>query len=101
MLELFSPIRGLDLATSKLQNAVEYAFKRLVGVCPLINGVLLQNVTLDTTQKSFEHGLGRKPVGYLVVRRTTGAVVFDSEEPTDRYIFFKASVTTTCSLWVF
>jgi hypothetical protein len=101
LLELFSPIRGLDLATSKLQTAVETAFKKLVHLFPILDGVLLEDVTLDTTQRSFEHGLARKPRGYIVLRRTTGAVVFDDVEPTDRHIFFKASVTTTCTLWVF
>lgn len=101
MLELFTPLRGLGADITKIQASIEEAFKKLLRAFPLVDGVLLQDIHLDTTLRQFEHGLGRKPIGYIVVRRSTGAVVYDDTPPTDRHIFFKASVTTTCSLWVF
>lgn len=100
MLEFFTPIRVADITLTKIQGAVEEAFKKLTKAFPMVHGILLEDVTLDTTLRTFNHGLGRKPRGYIVVRRSTGAVVFD-EHMDANTIHFKASVTTVCTIWVF
>ena len=88
---------------TSLQTNVEQAVGEVIK-SPLINGRLLENVILGTASVRVEHKLGRKPQGYIVVRRTADAQVFDSqavEGSPDLFLPLTASAPVTVSLWIF
>ena len=71
----------------------------------IIDGVILEDIDLVSTGfTSIEHKLGRKPRGYLVIRRSSAQTVYeDAGDYDNRKLFMKlrASGSVTVNLWVF
>jgi hypothetical protein len=70
---------------------------------PLLDGRLL---TVDLASGAFtavSHGLGRPPQGYLVLRRSANAAIWDQSNSTDAsaFLYLQPSATVTVTLWVF
>ena len=71
----------------------------------IIDGVILEDI--DLVSGSFtdiEHKLGRKPRGYLVIRKSAAETVYeDAGDYDNRKLFMKlrASGSVTVNLWVF
>ena len=71
----------------------------------IIDGVILEDI--DLVSGSFtdiEHKLGRKPRGYLVIRKSAAQTVYEEAGDYDnRKLFMKlrASGSVTVNLWVF
>jgi hypothetical protein len=83
-----------------LQSAIEAAFRSLDRV-PLLDGRLIENIELTTTERKIPHNLGRKPKGYLIVDTNAAATVHRSSESDDRYLPLTSSATVTVKIWVF
>jgi hypothetical protein len=81
-----------------LQQYIEDAIKQAAPV--FTTGVLLEGVTLSTSAKSVNHTLGRKALGYWIVKRSANAVVYDTAID-DQTLTLVASGSVTVSLWVF
>jgi len=87
-----------DVTLQLIQENVDAALRTLST--PLQNGVLITGITLTTNDTKVSHKLGRIPVGYIVVKRSTAATVFDTAL-TDTFLTLKATTPTIVSIWVF
>ena len=69
---------------------------------PMSNGVFITGTALTAGGNTINHGLGRKPLGYVVVSTTT-ASYFSDNIPTANSTSFDLGSTaaTTVNLWVF
>ena len=71
----------------------------------IIDGVLLEDIALVSGSfTSIEHKLGRKPRGYLVIRKSAAETVYEDVGDYDNrklFIKLRASGTVTVNLWVF
>lgn len=69
---------------------------------PFLNGVLLKDLSLDTTAIDVNHTLGRAFSGYLILKRSSGETVFNNASPDAiRVINLEATGPVTIDLWVF
>ena len=87
-----------------MQSNVDSALRRLVQLVPILDGRLVSDVTLTTSTTRVEHGLGRRPSGWIVVGKSADARVWDlqsSNNLQDRYLDLRASATVVTSLWIF
>ena len=71
----------------------------------IIDGVILEDIDLVSGSfTSVEHKLGRKPRGYLVIRKSAAETVYEDVGDYDNrklFIKLRASGTVTVNLWVF
>ena len=71
----------------------------------IIDGVILEDIDLVSGSfTSVEHKLGRKPRGYLVIRKSAAETVYEDVGDYDNrklFIKLRASGSVTVNLWVF
>jgi hypothetical protein len=71
----------------------------------IIDGVIVEDVDLVSGSfTSIEHKLGRKPRGYLVIRKSAAQTVYEEAGDYDNrklFIKLRASGSVTVNLWVF
>ena len=71
----------------------------------VIDGVILEDIDLVSGSfTSVEHKLGRKPRGYLVIRKSAAETVYEDVGDYDNrklFIKLRASGSLTVNLWVF
>jgi hypothetical protein len=67
----------------------------------LFNGRLIKDISvISTADKTFDHGLGRIPNGYLIVKKTVNCdLIFKSS--TTLTLTLRSSANSTISIWVF
>jgi hypothetical protein len=103
-LKSFKKTSFIDKETSKLQNNVEIVLKPIL-TCPIIDGVLVKSVTLQTsTANEVLHKLGRKPLGFIIVRKSADSRIWDSQDSNlsqDRTFLVHCSNTVTVDIWFF
>lgn len=71
---------------------------------PLMNGRLLEGVTVASGANTVNHGLARKLRGYFVVRNNSAVTFYDSQSSNQRpdlTLLLNASGAATISLYVF
>jgi hypothetical protein len=69
---------------------------------PILDGVLLENVELVGGSQNIEHGLNRRPRGFIVVADDAGdGIAGNPDNWTDRWLVVTPSSSKTVSLWVF
>lgn len=69
---------------------------------PLLDGLLVENVTIATTDTNVVHGLGRDFRGWIIVRRDAAADVYEGTQINEaQYLTLIASSSVTVSLYVF
>lgn len=68
----------------------------------LLNGRLIEDVILGTTEVQVEHKLGRDLRGWIIVDKNAQQDIWKSSETlTKRFLSLTAAGTVTVSLWVF
>lgn len=93
-----------DRVLAQIQDNVQKVLSAIAHACPLLDGTLLVNVVVGTTDTMVGHALNRVPLGYLVVGRSGAGEVFTSSSanPVPKSLLvLKASAPVTVSLWVF
>lgn len=95
-------LRTADAELQQLQDNVYEVVRPWEGV-PMLSGLLLQDVVLGATATDVPHGLGRRPVGWFIVRRNGTAIVYEPSVSAipDRFLKLQATATIVCTLWVF
>jgi hypothetical protein len=87
--------------SQRLAQEVNQAIRQ----CPLISGVRLDAQVITTASKTYDHGLGRAPVGVLVLKSVTAtAMGFPAAQPLDtaRQVNLTASAASAAAdLWFF
>ena len=99
----FRKIINGDRAQTQLQTNIEQAVADVIKT-PLLNGRLISNVALTVGETKIEHKLGRIPTGYLIIKKSTSATVYDNlstEVRADLYLPLVASADCLVSVWVF
>jgi len=97
----FKKVSGVEDDVAKLQERLQEFFVPLVSN-PMLDGNLLQNVALTTSEKKVEHGLGRAPIGWIVVKQSANAVIWQpNSDLSGVFLNLQASAAVTVSLWVF
>ena len=71
----------------------------------IIDGVIVEDVILNSsTFTNIKHKLGRKPRGYIVIRKSAAQTVFEEAgdyENRKLFLKLKASGAVTVNLWIF
>lgn len=92
---------NISESVERMQDSIERVISPIVNV-PIINGILVNDIFVSTNPSRIEHKLGRKPLGYFIVKRDANSVVFDLPEVReDLFLNLQASANVTVSLWVF
>ncbi len=96
------PVRSIEDASRQIDQ-LRRAHNDIVLEPPL-SDVNKFTVAVSTARTIVQHGLGRSPLGYLVVRRDTDVIVYDEQDankrPTDT-LFLKADKAATITVLVF
>ena len=71
----------------------------------IIDGVIVEDVLLNSSSfTDVKHKLGRKPRGYIVIRKSAAQTVFEEAgdyENRKLFLKLKASGAVTVNLWIF
>ena len=87
---------------NRVQDFIEQSVEPMEN-SPLWNGVLLPATTLDPgAPVNVAHRLGRQPLGYFVVGRSSNATVWDSPSSIpSKFLALNTDALVTVKLWVF
>jgi len=97
----FKSLSTKDKVLDRVQNNIEI-FSDSVIKNPLLDGMLLEDIALTTTETQVNHKLGRVPNGWIIVKKNAAQDVYESGTTlTDRFLSLTAAGTVTVSLWVF
>lgn len=100
----FKKVANATEDTAKLQERLDEFFVP-IAKCPLIDGVLLTNISVPTGSTiQVSHKLGRELIGWLVVRNRSQATVWDSQDANvfkQKTLALNSSANTVVDLWVF
>ena len=68
----------------------------------LLDGVLIEDIDLTTSETKVNHTLNRKPNGWIIVKKDAAQDVYESGSTVpDRFLSLTAGGNVTVSLWVF
>lgn len=96
-------IKKVITPDANLRQVQENIFQVFNGVIDkqVIDGVLIKDVALTTGSVTLvDHKLGRKPLGYIIVKRNANSVIWDTNT-TARNISLNCSANVTVNLWIF
>ena len=86
------------------QENIEQCLKPILN-SPVIDGVLIKDIDVGTSDTVVNHKLGRNPLGWIVVKRNENAVIYESATTNnnrDKVLILKASSATTDTyFWIF
>jgi len=103
-LRRYERIPTQDETLSRIQERVEDAFLP-VSDSKILDGHLIEGQALASgTTSEIAHSLGRKLIGYIVVKRNAAQHVYDTQETNDtpdKTLYLTAGGTVTVDLWVF
>lgn len=100
----FKKIGNDSLVIKQVQENVDQALTPIIK-CPIIDGNLVTNVSL-VVSKSNEilHGLGRKPRGFMIVRKRADSRIWDLQDTNpqpSRTFSLACSHNVTVDIWFF
>lgn len=93
-----------DKETQKLQQNIENAIEPIISK-EIIDGVLCKDICLKPNiATEVEHSLGRKPLGWIVVRKRADARIWDVQDFNNnpsRSLSLATSHEVKVDLWIF
>lgn len=84
----------------RFQENVDEVFKQL-RTATILDGVLVNNVTITTAGVMVSHTLDRQPLGWIVVDRTNANAVHRTAWNSKTLSLTATTGSVTISLWVF
>ncbi len=92
----------LDLADEITKRAIEPILDRVneLSEVTILDGRLIRDVVLTTTELQVAHRLAKVPTGYIVTKRSANATVFGTSL-TNRFLNLTSSASVIVDLWVF
>lgn len=100
----FKRIRVIDQDLNAVQTNIQEYVEPLTDN-PILDGVLIQNITLTAgTSTPVKHKLGRKPLGWVVVRKRAESTVWDTQDNNELptlTLELDCSANVTVDLWIF
>lgn len=104
MTTLIKPRGGADKELDRLMDNLEVILEDVLTRA-VISGRLVEDVVVTTGQaNTVNHRLGRKLRGWVVVRKSADANVWDEQatnELQSKELVLQSDATVTVSLWVF
>lgn len=101
MIPSFQELPSQSTELNRIQSQVSKTFDKITA-CPLLDGILIEDVALTTSATNVNHKLNRAPLGWIVVDNNANAVVYSSAASLPKqYLTLTASAACTVSLWVF
>lgn len=99
-IQAFRKVKVKDNDLRQVQDAVSFVFQDLKQR-EIIDGIMIENIVVNTTGTVVQHTLGRPLRGYLVVKKNANVTIWDSTADTTELLKLISSGTATVSLWVF
>jgi hypothetical protein len=96
-----------EAVLDRIQDTVDGWIFRLGDDVPILNGRLIEDQSLSgsSADNLIEHKLNRSYRGYIVVKNTGNAAIYDDTanngDDDEKYINLKTTTAQTVSLWVF
>ena len=101
MISGFKTIRTKNSELDRVQSNVQL-FSNELTTNPLLDGVLLKDIDLTTTETLVNHTLGRLPQGWIIIKKDAAQDVYESGTTLQqRFLSLTAGGAVTVSLWVF
>lgn len=103
MISQFRKIRSTINDIQRVQDAVAVVFNSLLKK-QILDGRLIRDKFLDSSANpiSIDHGLGKAPRGWVIVKQDADANVYESTSSTpNATLELNATADVTVSLWVF
>lgn len=99
------PFKSLDTTNAadlnRIQTNIGMFSSGIVGI-PILDGNLIEDVVLGSTETKVNHKLGRRYRGWVIVDKSANQSVWAATSAiSERYLSLTASGTVTVSLWVF
>lgn len=95
----FKRVSGATEEVAKLQTRL-YEFFTQFTDNPLLNGVLLKNIELTTSNVNVNHTLGRECQGWIVINKNANADIWQTDA-SKSIITLRATAAVKVDLWVF
>lgn len=96
----FSTIFTNEYELQKMQdNAADVL--NVITSKQILDGNLLQNVSLISGQNSIPHLLGRPALGWIIVDKNATCDVYSFKSFDNVFLYLQSSGAVTMSLWVF
>lgn len=67
----------------------------------LLQGILIQNISLKTGVNVINHKLGRKQIGYIITDIDSAAIIYRSQPLNALTLTLTSDADATISLWMF
>jgi hypothetical protein len=103
-LKSFKKIQSEDKDLNKVQSNIEQLIEPFLN-SEITDGVLIKNISLDSSiTNQVNHKLGRKPLGWIVVRQRANSIIWDSQDTNtkaNRTLELSCSANVTIDLWIF
>jgi len=104
MLRSYKKIKVSDKNITQVQENVEQVLVPVLA-CPIIDGVLIKDICLSpATSNEVMHRLGRKPLGWFIVRKRADSRIWDLQDTNpepSRTLSITCSHAVTIDIWVF
>jgi hypothetical protein len=101
MIKGFKRISQKDPELQAVINAMA-EFARQLELNPLLDYIILKDVTIGTTATEITHKLGRAWRGWMVTSRTSSVVPYETtQSDTTKFLTLIASSSTTVDLYIF
>lgn len=85
----------VDRSIGAVQDAVEEALGKIT------DPRLITGASVGVAETKIEHGLQRKPLGWLMVSPKNNTTCWETRDPDTRYLYLQANIALSTSLWVF
>lgn len=99
----FKKIYSGNYELLKVQDSINESLQAISRI-PIVESNLLTNVSIGTSATGVEHGLGRRPLGFMIVDRTANVAIWrspvESQAPTS-LIMLLADTATNVSILIF
>lgn len=94
-------IQVRDTELKRVQDNITRAIDAITRA-PIIDGRLVPQVAVTGSFANYAHGLGRKPLGYIVVSANGIHSIFEDQTArTSLFLNLRSSYPVTVDLWVF
>lgn len=97
----FKKIGTNNVELQKVQENVGEALQPIIKSA-ILNGAQLDNISLASGNNTIEHRLGKKLSGWIVVKKDSGALIYEVESDfPSRILVLNSSSQCNISLWVY
>ena len=103
MLQKFSPTNTPDTILNRIQDQIQKILRPVLDN-QVLDGVLLQEVDLASGLNVIEHKLGRKLVGWFIVRLRANENIWDTQDSNQlpaKTLYLNATGAVTVDVYVF